>query len=425
MMVKYKILVCVAGGVAAYKVVEFVRMLMGAGHNVRVIMTKNAERFVTRALFEAVTGQPVYSQLFSNGGGAGGGESGMMHIDLVRWADKLVVMPATASIIGKIANGVCDDLVSTVVVASCKRAYIVPSMNVEMWLNPAVQRNIQLLRSDGHYFVGPVSGEQACGDNGVGRMMEPSDVCNVVLELGKVDSSNSNALKGVDVVITMGSIREAIDPVRYIGNHSSGKMGGALVDAFVDLGANVTAIVGHTSCRGGLNDGDSDGGGMVRSISVNSVDDMLKRVRESLTSGAIFVSVAAIPDYRVASYSSSKIKKDGADSLQLELVKNVDILEEISLYKRDKDIFTVGFALESENVVENALAKLKKKDLNMIIANRIGDDHVPFDSDYNEVVIIDERMLQHFVKMDEKRVVAAKIVDAIQRCYRKRIIQEE
>lgn len=360
------ILLAVTGGIAAYKSVYLVRLLKQQGANVRVMMTEAAKEFVTPLTFQAISSQPVHDSLLDTEA-----EAAMGHIQLARWADVIVVAPATANTIASLAAGQAHDLVSTVCLASSAPLAIAPAMNQQMWSQASTQENIEHLQQRGVHILGPAAGEQACGDVGEGRMMEPEDLITAIEQL-----FSSDLLSGVRVVITAGPTREAIDPVRYISNHSSGKMGFALAQAAHEAGASVTLIAGPCELQA------SD---RIQRLDVTTAEEMLTAARAKLGQMDIFISVAAVADYRVADVSSQKIKKTGA-TLSLQLVRNPDILATIASVE-DRP-FCVGFAAETERLEDYATSKLQEKNLDLIIANRVDRDDVGFNSDYNAATAI-------------------------------------
>lgn len=377
-----RILLGVSGGVAAYKSAALARLLKKAGADVRVVLTDGAKAFITPLTFQALTGNPVHDSLLDQEA-----EAGMGHIELARWAEVLLIAPATANLIARLANGFADDLLTTLYLASSAPRYLAPAMNQQMWASPAVQRNVQQLEQDGVTLLGPAAGEQACGDVGQGRMLEPEDIINTLLEycadvrLADIHHSHNYpanhhlANKGNDtgnavvtlpedqlnIVITAGPTREAIDPVRYLSNYSSGKMGFALAQAAQQLGAKVTLISGPVAL--------ATPAGVTR-IDVASADEMLAAAKEACKNADIFIATAAVADFRPAAIAEQKIKKGHEDEMTLTLSKNPDIVATIAAMEAAP--FTVGFAAETESLHVHAQEKLKRKKLNMIVANQVG-----------------------------------------------------
>ncbi len=354
-----KILLGVTGGIAAYKAPDLVRKLTAQGAEVRVVLTASAAEFVSPLSLQAVSGNPVHQHLLDEDA-----EAGMGHIELAKWADILLIAPATANCMAKLANGLADDLLTTLFLATTAEVYLAPAMNQQMWKAAATQRNLSTLHWMGVTVLGPDSGEQACGDIGAGRMLEP-------LEIVAALSSASGPLLGKRVVITAGPTREPLDPVRYISNHSSGKMGFAVAQAARAAGAEVTIIAGPVALPtpAGCN-----------RVDVESAEQMHTACMEAATSADIFIATAAVADYRAAEVQQSKIKKSD-DELTLTFVKNPDILASVAALSPSP--FTVGFAAESNNVADYAKDKLKRKNLDMIAANDITASGLGFNSDHN------------------------------------------
>ncbi len=360
-----RILLGVTGGIAVYKSADLVRRLRDAGAEVRVVMTNGALAFVTQLTFQAVSGNPVHTTLLDEAA-----EAGMGHIELARWADQVLIAPATANFIARLAHGVADDLLSTICLATSAPLMLAPAMNQQMWLNAATQANCALLQDRGIRLAGPVSGSQACGETGPGRMMEPTDL---VAELALVFPGR---LAGKRVVVTAGPTFEDIDPVRYIGNRSSGKMGFAVASAAAAAGAEVSLVAGPVKLEtpAGVQRTDVRGAGEMR--------DMALRLASSAD---IFIAVAAVADYTPARPAAQKIKK-GLARQKLELVNTPDIVAEVAALENGP--FTVGFAAETEKLKKHALEKLSRKRLDMIAANRVGQDDSGFESENNEILIL-------------------------------------
>ena len=360
-----RILVGVTGGIAAYKSPDLVRRLVERGGDARVVMTEAACEFITPLTLQAVSGHPVHQYLLD-----AEAESGMSHIDLARWAEIIVVAPATANFIAKMASGKADDLLTALILASEAEIVVAPAMNRQMWQNRATQDNLAELKKRGVRVIGPAAGGQACGEVGLGRMSEPDEIAQELLGDGV-----PKLLAGAHVVLTAGPTWEAIDPVRGITNHSSGKMGFALAEAARDFGAQVTLISGPVQLE-------TPPG--IKRIDVVSAQDMLKAVQQHIGQADMFVGVAAVSDYRPASSAKQKIKKN-KETMELELVKNPDILSTVAAL--DNPPFTIGFAAETESIDENARSKLKNKQVNMIVANDVGDEGGVFGNQYNEVTV--------------------------------------
>ncbi|MBI2602407.1 MAG: bifunctional phosphopantothenoylcysteine decarboxylase/phosphopantothenate--cysteine ligase CoaBC [Deltaproteobacteria bacterium] len=381
-----KVLLAVSGSVAAYKAVELARLLVKAGCSVRTVMTEHAQQFVHPNSFAAVTGQSVYSELFDK-------DQPMVHIQLAKWADKVVIAPASASLIGRLANGLCSDLLTSICLASRAKMFIAPAMNQYMWEHSLLQNNVETLKQAAYYFLGPVEGIQACGDQGFGRMMEPDAICQAV--------TVTPSFAGRTVLITAGPTREAIDPIRFLSNHSSGKMGYALAEAFREKGASVILISGPTTLAVPK---------LAEFVPVQSAEEMLEEVLKRVDRSQVFISSAAVSDYRVKELSERKIKKS-SEELTLTLKRNPDILTIVS--KRQAHPFLVGFAAETDNLAINAKAKLRDKNLDMIVANRIGSDFSPFHSEFNEVLVIKRNGEESSLPLQKKCEIADKIADII------------
>ncbi len=360
------VLLGVSGGIAAYKSAELIRQLQERGANVRVIMTRGAQEFITELTLQALSGNPVHTKILDTGA-----EQGMGHIELARWADLLLIAPATADIIARLAAGRADDLLTTVALATAAPQMIAPAMNQQMWRDAGTADNVERLEQRGVAIVGPASGEQACGDIGPGRMEQPQVIADRAAA-----SFSSRALEGRRVMISAGPTREALDPVRYISNHSSGKMGFALARAAVDAGAVTTLVCGPV---------DLETPEYVERIDVLTAVEMLERCSERAPDCDIFIACAAVADYRPANQEAQKIKK-GAEHISLELVRNPDIVSAIA--SGTPRPFTVGFAAETSNVLEYARGKMEDKQLDMIIANDVSSNETGFNSDDNEVTVM-------------------------------------
>jgi phosphopantothenoylcysteine decarboxylase/phosphopantothenate--cysteine ligase len=360
------ILIGITGGIASYKIPILCRLFIKNGHNVKVIMTENAQQFISPLTFEALISDKVYSDEFSSVS-----NDVMEHIDLADWADCFVIAPATANTIAKIANGIADNLLTSTVLAynSAKPFLLVPAMNTNMYENAVTQSNLSKLTKLGYIVVEPDTGELACRTEGKGKMPEPEVIYDYVL------SQFNQEYKGISFLITAGPTKEDIDPVRYISNRSSGKMGLALAKKAKDKSAKVTAVVGNID-KGLIED---------NMIVALSAEEMLSEVKNKIEDIDILIMSAAVADYKVVNYSDTKIKKKD-NELILKLQKNPDILKELSSLKKENQVF-VGFAAETNDLEKNALEKLKKKNLDMIVANDVSRNDIAFDSDYNEIII--------------------------------------
>lgn len=360
----------VCGGIAAYKSPDLVRRLTEAGASVQVVMTEHAAQFVSPLTFQAVSGKAARYTLFDEAA-----EAAMGHIELARWADLILIAPATANTLGRLAYGLADDLLTTICLATRAPLAVAPAMNQAMWTHPATQANISQLNARGTIILGPAEGNQACGETGSGRMLEPLALRDAVSDLFAVP--DTGALKGRRMLITAGPTREAIDPVRYISNHSSGKMGFAIAAAARDAGATVTLVAGPTQIA------PPDGVTVHR---IESAHDMHQTVMAEATQHDVFVSVAAVADFRIKDLRGEKMKKS-ADEITLTLVKNPDILADVASLSESRP-FCVGFAAETHDLENYAADKLARKNLDMICANLVqgGDDSV-FNSDDNALEI--------------------------------------
>lgn len=362
------VLLAVSGGIAAYKSAELVRQLQELGASVRVIMSRGAREFITPLTLQALSGNPVHTELLDEQA-----EQGMGHIELARWADVMLVAPATADVIARLAAGRADDLLTTVALATPAPLIIAPAMNQQMWRDAATADNIATLVQRGVHQVGPASGEQACGDVGPGRMEEPPVIAAAAAALFE-----SGRLAGKRVVITAGPTREALDPVRYISNHSSGRMGYALARAAADAGAVTTLISGPVSLQAPRH---------VQRIEIESARDMLDRSLEMVDDCDIYIACAAVADYRPLSVETRKIKK-GPEQLTMELVRNPDIVSTVACLDAEKRPFTVGFAAETNDVIDYARDKMVRKGLDMIVANDVSDQAIGFNSSENEATVL-------------------------------------
>ena len=362
------ILLGISGGIAAYKSAEFVRLLSKKGAKVRVCMTASAQQFLTPLTMQALSGHQVHTDLLDPQA-----ELGMGHIELARWADAIVIAPATANTLAKITYGLADDLLTTVCLASKAPLAIAPAMNQQMWHNAATQHNVQTLQQRGVQVFGPAAGEQACGDVGFGRMLEPEQILSATEQL--FAPATTPPLAGKRIVITAGPTREAIDPVRFISNRSSGKMGYAVAQAAAALGAKVTLISGHVALDCPKN---------VTRINVESADDMLKATLTYAPAADIFIATAAVADYTPVAIADRKIKKN-TDTFVLEMRRTTDILATVA--QQFPRLFTVGFAAETHDLMTYARGKLERKGLDMIAANSVADGKA-FDQSTNALEVV-------------------------------------
>lgn len=361
-----KILLGICGGVAAYKSAHLTRELIRFGAEVKVVMTQSAKEFVNPLQLQALSGGEVRTNLFDPQA-----ERAMSHIELARWADYLVIAPASANCLAKMAQGIADDLLSTLYLVAELPILVCPAMNHSMWAHPATQANCKLLKERKVVFVGPEEGSQACGEHGFGRMSEPEQIISA-LRLHEVHQ----VLLDKKVIITAGPTRESIDPVRFIGNYSSGKMGYALAEAAAMAGAQVTLVSGPSSLTVSAG---------IKRIQIESAQEMMNAVREEMETGVIFIGAAAVADYRVEFPALDKIKKSNQEELTLKLIKNSDIIS----YVADLGVASsvVGFAAETTDMIGYAREKLHRKKLDMVVANTVGKG-LGFEEEVNEVVVI-------------------------------------
>ena len=363
------IVLIITGGIAAYKLPEYVRRIKERGVKVKVVMTKGAKAFITPLTMQAVSGEPVSEDLLDPAA-----EASMGHIEIAKWADLIIVAPASADFIAKMAHGLANDLATTLLLASAAPVAVCPAMNQQMYAHPATQANLVTLKQRGVAIWGPASGEQACGDVGSGRMIEPAEIVqNTVTHFSKRDS----LLSGKTLTITAGPTREAIDPVRYISNHSSGKMGFAIADAAARLGANVNLIAGPVNLATPA---------ACQRLDVVSAKDMHERALELAKQSDIFIACAAVADYRPEVVANQKIKKTNKDDMAITMVKNPDIVADVAALLEHRP-FVVGFAAETQDVERYAKDKMQRKNLDMICANDVSVVGQGFNSDQNALKV--------------------------------------
>ena len=386
MLENKNILIGITGGIAAYKICSLIRLFKKAKANVKIVVTPNALQFVTKLTLQTLSDNEVYVDNFEID------EYKPEHISLCE-ADIFVIAPATANTISKIANGICDNLLLSTACAFNKPILLAPAMNTNMWENPFVQENLNKLKNNGYYILNPDSGYLACGTNGTGRMVEVEDIFD---ETSRI-LSQDKILKGKKILITAGGTKEKIDPVRYISNCSSGKMGLALADCAYDMGADVTLVSTF-----GVNK-------PYKNIVTESAEGMQKAVHAEQEKQDCIIMAAAVADYRVANYSEQKIKKTADDKISLELIKNPDILKSLAGSKAK----IVGFCAESENLLENAKTKIQNKGCDYLVANDISRKDIGFSSDLNEVYILDKNLNICHIEKDTKQNIARKILEKI------------
>lgn len=393
------IIVGITGGIAAYKSPELVRRLRQQGADVRVVMTKGAGEFITALTLQAVSGHAVHENLLD-----ATAEAGMGHIELAKWAEHIVIAPATADFIAKMAHGAADDLLSTLLLASRAKVHIAPAMNQQMWQHASVKRNIAQLQQDGINIIGPAAGQQACGDIGYGRMFEVASIMDAM----QIESlaSEEKSLQGKHVLLTAGPTWEAIDPVRGLTNRSSGKMGYALATAAHAMGAQVTLISGPVCLPA------PEGVDMVYVESALQMHDaVMQTLQAQNTHVDVFIAVAAVADYRAEHVQRNKIKK-GSDILSIELIRNPDILQDVAAHSNRP--FCVGFAAETDNLIEYAKTKLQHKNIDVIFANLVGGDEVVFGSQDNAVTLITKTRQMDFPRQP-KLLLAKRMLTEIAR----------
>jgi len=387
-----KILLIICGGIAAYKSLEIIRSLKKRNVQIKTILTKSAKNFVTPLSVASLSQEKVYGDIFNVEN-----ESEMDHISLSRWADLILIAPATANTISKLSSGTSDDLASTVMLASDKDIYLAPAMNVRMWEHPSTKENLIKLKNYGHKIIGPEIGDMACGEYGEGKMTEPNEI------IKEIESyfNNKTKNKKFKALVTAGPTQEYIDPVRFITNKSSGKQGYAIAKSFRDNGFETTLISGETK----LNPING-----VKFIKVKTAEEMFRETLNNLPADVAVFS-AAIVDYKVKNYKNEKIKKK--DNLNLILEKNIDILAHISNHNSLRPKLTIGFAAETNNLYENSLKKLEVKNCDWIVANDVSDKTIGFDSDDNQVSIFYKDKTNEKLNKMNKSLVASELVNRI------------
>lgn len=388
-LISRQILLGVTGGIAAYKSADLVRRLRDAGAEVRVVMSHGALAFITPLTFQAVSGNPVHTELLDEAA-----EAGMGHIELARWADTVLVAPATANFIARLAHGLADDLLSTICLATAAPVVLAPAMNQQMWTNLATRANCATLEQRGVRLIGPASGAQACGDTGPGRMVESSELVSALA------ASGESALAGRHVLVTAGPTYEDIDPVRFIANRSSGRMGFAIAQAAREAGARVSLVAGPVALETPQG---------VERTDVRSAQEMYAATLDLAAAADVFISVAAVADYRPVRPAAQKLKK-GLPRQKIELVANPDIVSAVAALEQGP--LTVGFAAETEKLKEHALEKLSRKRLDMIAANRVGQAGSGFESDQNEILLLTPSGEQNLGK-GSKRKLAQLLIQAV------------
>ena len=389
------VLLGVSGGIAAYKACALTSKLTQQGANVKVIMTESATKFVSPLTFQALSRNPVYTDTFDEKVA-----EKIAHIDLADWADIFIIAPGTANIIGKIANGIADDMITTSILATKAEVYIAPAMNVNMYEHPAVIKNMQTLVNYGYHFIEPGAGYLACGWVGKGRLEEPETIIEVI----KSHQNSPPLLVGKKVLISAGPTREVIDPVRFFTNRSTGKMGYKLAEAAAEMGAEVTLVSGPVNLDTPL--------GSIKRIDVTTAEDMYKVMTNEFSSHDIVIKAAAVADYRPKVTYDNKIKKQDG-TLQVEMERTKDILKALGEKKTNQ--FLVGFAAETQNLREYGLDKLKRKNLDAIVVNNVVQDGAGFGSDTNIVTYFNKKLEEHAIPKATKKEVARQILELILR----------
>jgi len=395
-----KILLGVCGGIAAYKSAELTRRLIDQGAQVRIVMTASAKEFITPLTMQAVSGHAIYDSLLDPQA-----EAGMGHIELAKWADLILIAPATANAIARLRAGMADELLTTLCIASASPIALAPAMNQQMYLSAATQENLKVLKERGFTIWGPAQGLQACGDVGPGRLLEVPELVDLCCNFFAVPEQ---PLSGVNVVISAGPTQEAIDPVRYISNHSSGKMGFSLAEAALSMGANVTVIAGPVNLTLAAN---------IKRLDVKSAREMHQAALDSLATTDIFIACAAVADYRAEEVHSEKMKKKAdTDTITLTLVKNPDIIADVASAK-DRP-FCVGFAAETNDVEAYALGKLQRKNLDLIAANDVSVSTQGFNSDNNALTVFSKDS-RFDIPLSSKKEVAIQLLKVVSEQFNK------
>ncbi len=387
-----QILLCVTGGIAAYKAAELIRLFKTYGSEVKVLMTDAAKEFITPLTMQALSGNPVYSDLLDESA-----EAAMGHIELAKWSDAIVVAPCSADSMAKLAFGRGDDLLSAVCLAADSKVFFAPAMNQAMWKDSRTQNNLDTLKANSFIQIGPDEGDQACGDTGPGRMTEPAEITSVVSK-----AFNLGLLKGKKILITAGPTREKIDPVRYISNKSSGKMGFAIAEAARDQSGIVSIVSGPVSLETPER---------VSRFDVESAEEMKIKVLELAQDADLFISTAAVSDYKIKEAKQNKIKKENSKGeMSLSLTENDDILKSVA--SQNPELNLIGFAAETEDLIKNAKDKLKDKKLDLMIANDVSDESIGFDSNENEVFLITKKD-EIKLKKTSKSKISRQIIEYI------------
>ena len=391
-----KILIIIGGGIAAYKSLDLIRLLRKNGSDIRTILTKSGKEFVTPLSLSTLTKSKTYENLFEQDN-----KAEIDHIALSRWADVIIVMPTTANFMSKLTIGKADDLATTVLLASNKDIFLIPAMNVRMWLHKATQTNLRVLQDFGYLFIGPEKGEMACGEFGEGKMSSPRQIFSFLKNY--FEQKDIVKKKGLRALVTTGPTREYIDPVRYISNESSGKQGYEIAVALNKLGVNTTVIAGPSIFKSTKN---------IKVKKIISADEMMLAVKEALPVD-LAVCVAAVSDFKPVNKKNEKIKKKELDFKEITLEKNNDILEYLSKNNNNRPRIVAGFAAETENLTKNSLDKIKSKNCDFIFANDVSNKDIGFNSDYNKVSVIDKKGNIKHLSKNKKSFIANKIAQIL------------
>ena len=391
-----KILIIIGGGIAAYKSLDLIRLLKKSNNEIKTILTKSGKEFVTPLSISTLTKSKTFEDIFNVNS-----EAEIDHISLSRWADLVIVMPTTANFMTKLSHGKAEDLATTVILASNKDILLVPAMNVRMWLHKATQQNVKILKDYGYLFIGPEKGEMACGEYGEGKMSSPRQIYAYIYNY--FNKRNLVKSKNFKALVTAGPTREYIDPVRYISNESSGKQGYEIALALDRLGIKTTLIIGPSNLTFQKN---------IKTKKIVTADEMFVEVKKSLPVD-VAICTAAVSDFKPLRKNKNKLKKDKTIIKSIPIEKNKDILEYLSKNNEDRPKLVIGFSAETEDLNKNSLIKLKKKNCDLIIANDVSKKDKGFNSDYNEVSIIDNNGNIKIIKKNKKSYIASKIADVI------------
>ncbi len=391
-----RILLIIGGGIAAYKSLDLIRLLKKNNNEIKTILTKSGKEFVTSLSVTTLTKSKTFEDIFDKNS-----EAEIDHISLSRWADLIIVMPTTANFMSKLSLGKAEDLATTVILASNKDIILVPAMNVRMWIHKATQKNVQILKDYGYLFVGPEKGEMACGEYGEGKMSSPRQIYSYIDQY--FNKRNLIKSKNLKALVTAGSTREYIDPVRYISNESSGKQGYEIALALDKLGIQTTLIIGPSNLTAPKR---------IKTKKIKTADEMFIEVKKSLPVN-VAVCAAAVTDFRPIMKNKNKLKKDEYSLKSINLDKNKDILEYLGKNNKHRPKLVIGFSAETENLNKNSMKKMKKKNCDLIIANDVSKKGIGFNSDYNEVSIIDNNGNIKIIKKNKKSYIASKIAEVI------------